>query len=385
MINTEWNLLALAKNVKQSLGKGYLSQLADIVTLRVATGELGASDYYQYELFDDARFPMHAKLEFLGWRGQTKIDRTLNDSRWHFCHSDKVISTLLLERMEVPVARILAVFDLREREIPGIRHLKAKSDLASFLEKAAFPIFAKPVDNALGRRTMLIEGYDEHSRTLALRGGKEISLDDAFEEALAEAKEGRGGLMYQDLLGPHPELAKVCGERLSTIRMITIDHPTPILTHAVIKFPTGSNVADNFRGGGGGNMVGRVGLDSGIVEAVFSLRNGRYVPVTHHPDTGNSLIGFRIPEWESYRNLVRRVSTCFRGMKLQHWDIAIAKNGPVILELNGDGCVQLPQIAYQRGILGGDIREAYSEAVIARRRSRLWRFLFPIQEPLTSA
>jgi hypothetical protein len=46
------------------------------------------------------------------------------------------------------------------------------------------------------------------------------------------------------------------------------------------------------------------------------------------------------------------------GLRLQHWDIALSVAGPVILEVNVEGSMDLHQLAGARGVWDAELREA---------------------------
>ena len=72
-----------------------------------------------------------------------------------------------------------------------------------------------------------------------------------------------------------------------------------------------------------------------------------------HPDTGARMKGFAIPYWQSVTDLCLRAATAIPGLPLQAWDIALCPNGPVLVEANIGGDVNLPQIASGNGIMDG--------------------------------
>lgn len=354
-------LLRRAREVKGKFHKSYLEQLWEVASLRLGFSRLGADDYYQFKLYRKSLTP-EQKREFIGWRCQSAIDRLLNDQRWHFAHSDKIITTLLMERLAAPIPSLRAVFDRRPREIPGCRFLRTLDELGTFLKGLERPLFVKPVNNALGRNAFIVEGLDAAGGTVLLAKGKTIALADLHRVCVAEASEGRGGMLFQDLVRPSAELTRLTGDRLCSLRMIMLERRRLLLTHAVLKLPVGGNITDNFRGGSSGNLLGRINLTTGALEAVFGLRGDSFEEVERHPDTGAPFAGVSLPDWNSYVETVTRVASAFPGMRLQHWDIAVSDRGPLILELNGDGCVQLPQIAYQRGLYAGELAQAVREA-----------------------
>ena len=72
---------------------------------------------------------------------------------------------------------------------------------------------------------------------------------------------------------------------------------------------------------------------------------------TTHPDTGALFVGTALPDWIKLRNLVTKAACVFPGIRTQSWDIALTDQGPVFLEVNYGGDLNLAQLAEGRGVL----------------------------------
>ena len=70
-----------------------------------------------------------------------------------------------------------------------------------------------------------------------------------------------------------------------------------------------------------------------------------------HPDTGLPIAGFVIPQWSELCDLTREAAAVFPGIRAQSWDAALTDNGPVFLEVNFGGDLNLAQLAYGEGVL----------------------------------
>jgi hypothetical protein len=69
-----------------------------------------------------------------------------------------------------------------------------------------------------------------------------------------------------------------------------------------------------------------------------------------------------VPCYHEAVELTLRASRAFIGLKMQAWDIAIAEEGPMPLEVNEVGSVFLPQIADQRGLDDPEFRQFVANA-----------------------
>jgi hypothetical protein len=72
-----------------------------------------------------------------------------------------------------------------------------------------------------------------------------VGLGEGFLRELEPYR--KQGYLLQEMLRPHPEIAALCGARLSTVRLIVLlEHGEPAVFHALWKIPVGANPADNF-------------------------------------------------------------------------------------------------------------------------------------------
>jgi alpha-L-glutamate ligase-like protein len=102
---------------------------------------------------------------------------------------------------------------------------------------------------------------------------------------------------------------------------------------------------------------GRANLHQGALGAGIDIRTGatltavwRNCIVSEHPDTGNPVMGVKIPNWEV---LLKLAASCYQltGLGYQGVDIVLDKDkGPLILELNARPGLNI-QIANRAGLL----------------------------------
>jgi hypothetical protein len=145
-------------------------------------------------------------------------------------------------------------------------------------------------------------------------------------------------------------LTSLFGPRLWSVRLLALVLPAgPVIHRAVAKIATGTNPADNFWRAG--NMLGAIDLESGIISRAVRSTGGDLAINEPHPDTRRSVVGTPIPDWEYLVNLMKRAAPVFAGIRTQSWDIALTDRGPVVLEVNFGGVLNLAQPPNGKSVL----------------------------------
>ena len=297
----------------------------------------------EYELYRLEGKSWEAKSEFLGANSATAINSN-NDMTAQALTRDKLITYGILSFHQFPFPEIKAVGHLT-RGFPGAVSLRSAKEVSLYLEtEAEFPIFMKPIAGNAGAGAAWVESYADGM--LHLRNGKTVALDQYFEKWLC-----REGILLQAVARPHPEIAFRFGPRLATARVVVlITDSGPLVHRAVLRIPAGKSMVDNFQHGTSGNLLGAIEVDTGFVSNVVGMQNHRLEPVSSHPDTGEQIVGWTLPDWQAAKDLCIRAAPLFPGIKYQSWDIALTDAGPQTLEVNSGGDVEVLQMASGRGI-----------------------------------
>lgn len=308
-------------------------------------GKISPNEYFYYNLYDPS-LSRDDMVRFVGKRAQAKLHRICNDARWHaLCH-DKALFYTVLRGAGLPTPETVAVHDARGRS-GAFRTLQNSHDLRAFLnDPSNYPLFAKPIDGIYSIGALSLRGVS--GTDVTLNDGTIVPTDDLIDFVTQLTQEG---YLFQKVLAPDPALAASLGDTLSSIRLLVLwSDGTPTVESAVIKIPRKGHSADNYWRVG--NMLGALDLDNGEVYRAVTGHGADLVEVETHPDTGAALKGLRVPQWE------QAVQTCldgvrnFPGVRTQSWDVAITSFGPVLLELNFGGDLNLHQLAHRRGMLG---------------------------------
>lgn len=380
-------LVHTALVVRKRTGKGLLSQLREIVALRRGPGLLRPLDYYAYELYDDRRYTYADKQDFAGWRGGER-DRFLwcvNQPGWDAICDDKLVAYALFAGLGFPYPEVYAVYHPGGRTFGQVPCLRSPAALADHLRsEMRYPFFGKRVAGAFGHGASLVEGIDRTRDVLILSGGTELAVDE-YVETYPVAQYARGkrqavpaaGYLFQARIAQHPQIDRVSGGRVSTLRMVVLlEEPCrPRLFRVTWKLPVGGNITDHAIGATG-NVKCSIDPATGRVERVlrgvgpegtpvYALEQyGR--PIEAHPDTKETLVDMQLPDWDRVVALCLAAAATLPGLRYQSWDMALGPDGPLLLEVNSQG--GLAQVAGCEGFNDATFRRFMSSLGNGARR-----------------
>ena len=317
-------------------GKSMVAQLGEIVGLRRGRGMLGMSEYYDYRVYmaRDAA----ARRTFAGWRIGTRLQAAMTSPGWEAVANDKLLCCSLAEAWGLPTPRLQAIYapgGMRHgHRIPTFATLDALRDFLAAPD-APLPLFVKPVHALTGIGAAGLAAYDARTDVVTLANGKQAALADVVRPQAHSKRYWPTGCIFQEMLRPHAEIARRCGPRLCTARVVVLlEAEGPRVMQVALRIATGDNMVDNFRHGTLGNSAGPVDLATGRVLRQVAGVGSDEREVTHHPDTGEPIVDFVLPDWEQALALCRQAAPCFGGFRYQGWDLAFTDRGPVLVELN---------------------------------------------------
>lgn len=336
-------LLQYAARAKQQTGKSHLRQLTEIIRLARGAQRLGVEEYYELEVFNDAIFPESLKHDCVGWRSSARIDQRLNHNYWRATANDKLLNYALLQQYGLPAPDTIATYSPTRRRVGGERLLASEAELRAYVTgNMPFPMFVKPIGGTYGRGTFLFTGYDAARGAFVDNLGQEVTLEDFIATSLTPQFHG---MLFQAPLVPHPQVRAMTGPATSCVRVMVAVLPTgPQIHLAFWKIARAHNITDNFHMGSTGNLLAALDKESGRVQRVITglWPNGR--EVTTHPDTHQNLVGQVLPDWPRAMALCLEAAVHFPGLRLQHWDVAFCDRGPVLMELNTEADLGVPQV-----------------------------------------
>jgi hypothetical protein len=375
----------LLQQVTAETGKGYGALMRDMFRCCLGGNKLTTEEYFNLRLYDDA-YSKEQKAAFAGIAKSRNIwTRIYKNSRTVGTIIDKLAGEALFRGAGFPVVRTLGACNLK-RELPGLAAIDGKTALEAFLTvHAGQKLFGKPTGLSQSLGSMAIDRFDAASGTVRLAGGKTMPVGELWDLIEANFKDG---YLFQERLSVHPDLAKVCGDKTATVRMLVIEQDgEPEILGTAWKIPAGDNVADNFWRPG--NMLASVDADTGtVVEAIQGLGIKRKT-VFAHPDSNEAIAGLKLPDWDKAKALVLSASRLLHDTWMIGWDVAFTPDGPVIVEANETPDLLLMQFVPGEGILtprfkafldwvdakNDEIRKAASQKASDNNRSEASRLL----------
>lgn len=326
-------------------GRRMSSILREVVRLRRGAGKLTPNEYFYYRLWEP-QFTREDKGRFVGKQAQEPMHLACNHTGWYAAAADKLLFHTLMTGAGLPTPELLAITQAARR-VPGACVLAGERDIEAFLREAShYPLFAKPADGRYSISVVSADGYDAAADRVLLQGAEPASPA-AVAKTLASRE---AGYLLQRRLAPPAELAQQFGPRLWSVRVIVLMTAAgPVIHRAVAKIATGRNPADNFWRPG--NMLGAVDLTSGRIIRVVRGTGAEMIVNPSHPNTDQPIVGTHIPEWGSLTTLVEEATRLLPAIRTQSWDIALTDAGPMPLEVNFGGDLNLAQLAFGKGVL----------------------------------
>lgn len=325
--------------------------------LAFGPGKLSFEDFVKFRLFDDAWIGGAEKADFVGARRNRDLVVEINFRHdWHGLLTNKLVSQAYLATYGLPTIAPRAIY-APGMNIPSDKRLRTRAELRDFLlESANYPLFGKPVESFQSLGALALIGCDADSGDVIAVGDKRLNVEATLDDIEAHYS---AGYLFQKMVKPHRDLVPVIGERLATVRILTIATPEgPKAFRAGWKIAAAGNVADNFWRAG--NMLAGLDFETGRVTRVTSGVGFEMKDVTHHPDTGAELIGLAVPDWEKMKATAVEGAKVLRHFGIIGWDMAATDDGPVIVEANETPDFGLVQIAERRGIICKEFNDLHA-------------------------
>ena len=228
-----------------------------------------------------------------------------------------------------------------------------KSVFASVLEAESIPtpeVFAAFQDGKITWRAngrQRAEAHLKQNNRLVLKPnigsqGESVRLLDSLE---AFENHAGGNAILTAFVQQDAYAQEIFPRALNTIRAVTVrnDQNQMVLISAAHRFGTAKSVpVDNTHAGG---LVSNIDLETGTIGKSMSAAQGnKLCHHTVHPDTQAPIEGVIVPNWSQVKELVQQLGRAMPYLKFVGWDIAMTKEGPIVIE--GNSQASLTSIQY---------------------------------------
>jgi len=346
-----------------SRGRSYFQQVKDLVRYAFGSYKISIRDYYYFALFDSEMYTDEVRGEFVSDDYFGVVVVKTCDREWWAISNDKVIAYTLLHGAGTPIPEPRGIYH-PFRMCPGAKSLRSVEDVIAWLRdpETAYPMFGKPISGVQSKGQAMILGADLEADTLDLKGQEPMDIT-AFATMVVniQGTSTHDGYLFQEVLKPHPDIVRMCGNRVSTVRVVVIiDEEGPKISHTTWKIGTGDNIADAFWREG--NMVADIDPMTGEIKRIVRGSGIDLEIVTKHPDTREVLLGQNLPDWQAMREMILRSAALLPKVRFQGWDVSLCDRGPVVVEANTGSAFSLPQISSARGFMTPEFKRFVDRA-----------------------
>jgi hypothetical protein len=290
-------------------------QLVDVVWHKLKINTY-PSDYYRFGFYKKEK-SWQEKRRYIGRLGSYYWPYESISLKDMILLTNKYIHKHLLIGMGLPTPELLAT-------VGNDYAVRTRDDLKSRLRSWSFDIVIKPISSTGGRNVAVLKWDD--GRFLGIRG--DAWSEDLIWEHIRPHLEV--GCLIERRVFNVGHTRKIAPRTLNTIRLVTIrtKDGKMHLPDRYMRFGVGEGQVDNIHAGGI-----QVFLDEkGETTQAFEDRCRRQI--THHPDTGEPMVGFKADGYDESVALALRASKKFPMFGTIGWDIAFTEGGPVIIEGN---------------------------------------------------
>lgn len=345
-------------------GKSFGGQIREILKLGRNPSKLSPQDYFYFQLYDDAKYTSDEKSRFLGESIHWSIIRKCCDPDWWVLADDKHVAYTLLSAYGAPTPETQCIYHQGSRSFGNTPTCHSPEELHNFfVSEAGFPLFVKPNGGVGSFGVFFVEGYEPETREVLLAGDERASITQ-----FAGQISGNEGYLLQSNLKSHSDVAAICSNRVSTVRVIIIlQDGQPEIIQSIWKIPAGDSIADNFWRKG--NMLGAIDPGTGKVSRVIRGYGTELEEIKTHPQTEQQIEGITLPHWQEVTSLCLKYSQVFDKIRYQSWDVALCPEGPVVVEVNTGSAFNLSQLATGKGFMTDRFREFLDSCGYFSRKS----------------
>ena len=263
--------------------------------------------YMEYNLFNFVNKPQKLRDTYVTFDYSQYLFKTLNDPEGIKLFNSKLAFNKIFK-------------DYIGRDFLDISN-SSFEEFKKFVKKKKM-IFSKPDDSCSGQG--IYQNYV-------------INKDTNLQGLYNFLKENN--LFVEDCIIQHETMNKLHPSSINTVRVCTLvkDNKAHVM-YALQRIGINGMKVDNVGAGG----IYTVLSDKGeIINPCWSDKT--ISTYTVHPSTKMNLIGFKVPHFKEALKLCKKAALVVKDVRYVGWDIAITKDGPIIVEGNPLPGYDMPQ------------------------------------------
>ena len=200
------------------------------------------------------------------------------------------------------------------------------------LRVGSFDDFVKFTKN---NKVLIVKPVDDFSG----KGIEKISIDENSDlvnihRSLIEHQQ----FVVEECLVQHPKMNELNPSSINTLRITSLIKENKVhIMYVLIRTSDGTTFIDNI---GSGGFYAPVDDSGKIFKPGFTEQDGIH---DIHPLTKTKFVGFEVPLYDSAVELIKMCATLTPEVRYCGWDVAITKDGPVLIEGNPMPGYDIPQ------------------------------------------
>lgn len=263
--------------------------------------------YMEYNLFNFVNKPQKLRDTYVTFDYSQYLFKTLNDPEGIKLFNSKLAFNKIFK-------------DYIGRDFLDISN-SSFEEFKKFVKKKKM-IFSKPDDSCSGQG--IYQNYV-------------INKDTNLEGLFNFLKENN--LFVEDCIIQHETMNKLHPSSINTVRVCTlVKNNKAHVMYALQRIGINGMKVDNVGAGGIYTLLSDKGE---IINPCWSDKT--ISTYTVHPSTKMNLIGFKVPHFKEALKLCKKAALVVKDVRYVGWDIAITKDGPIIVEGNPLPGYDMPQ------------------------------------------
>ncbi len=295
--------------------------------------------YFSYFFYQRCKHDIHNYI--VTYKMESSMWNKFTNQNYVSVIDNKYLFNLYFSAYNINVVKLLSHIDNNSAIING-KHimLRSSNDLENLLKEMlehqskTHTVFVKRSEGTSG-------GSSVYKFSLNHLHSQKNIISNLFNETK------RNCFIIEEAIIQHDEMMRLNPCCVNTVRIITfMDKNSNIeIISAFQRFGVKETHVDNVSSGGG--MIG-INLSSGRLNSTgyTDISHGKAQTFTKHPNTNVVFENFKIPYFKSAKELVLKAARYIPQLRLIGWDVAIGKDGPLLIEGNQRPGIRPAEIVY---------------------------------------